>query len=94
MIESRRIARYTFLDEWVSRGSDTSVIHWRGFDDVLARDVSIRLIPRDDPRSPGVVAAAQASALVDDRRLLRILDVFDVPATDDDPPAADIWRRS
>ena len=85
MTESRRIARYTFLDEWVSRGSDTSVIHWRGFDDVLARDVSIRLIPRDDPRSPGVVAAAQASALVDDRRLLRILDVFDVPATADDP---------
>ena len=85
MIESRRIARYTFLDEWVSRGSETSVIHWRGFDDVLARDVSIRLIPRDDPRSPGVVAAARASALVDDRRLLRILDVFDVPATDEDP---------
>ncbi len=85
MIESRRIARYTFLDEVVSRGGDTSVIHWRGFDDVLARDVSIRLIPRDDPRSPGVVAAARASALVDDRRLLRILDVFDVPATDEDP---------
>ena len=85
MSESRRIARYTFLEEVVSRRGDTSVIRWRGFDDVLARDVSIRLIPRDDPRSAGVVAAAQASALVEDRRLLRILDVFDVPPTDEDP---------
>lgn len=85
MSESRRIARYTFLEEVMAHGGDTSVIHWRGFDDVLARDVSIRLIRRDDPRSSSVVAAAQASALVDDRRLLRILDVFDVPATDDDP---------
>jgi hypothetical protein len=83
--ESRRIARYTFLEEIVSTRDDQSVVLWRGFDEVLARDVSIRLFPRDDPRSAALVGAAQASALVEDRRLLRILDVFDVPATSEAP---------
>ncbi len=81
MIESRRIARYAFLDEVALQGQDREVVLWRGFDEVLARDVSIRLLPQDDPRATAVIAAAQASALVEDRRLLRILDVFEVPAT-------------
>lgn len=85
MIEARRIARYAFLDETPSPERDGSVVLWRGFDEVLARDVSIRMLPRDDPRSASVITAAQSSALVEDRRLLRILDVFDVPPTEEEP---------
>ncbi|MSW43287.1 MAG: hypothetical protein F2836_00820, partial [Actinobacteria bacterium] len=70
MIESRRIARYAFLDEVALQREDREVVLWRGFDEVLARDVSIRLLPQDDPRATAVIAAAQASALVEDRRLL------------------------
>lgn len=81
MSEQRRIARYTLLDEVASRHDDRDVVLWRGFDEVLARDVSIRLLPQHDPRAAGVIAAAQSSALVEDRRLLRVLDIFEVPAT-------------
>jgi hypothetical protein len=81
--DARRIARYTLLDEVASRREDKDVVLWRGFDEVLARDVSIRLLPQDDPRASRVIAAAQASALVEDRRLLRVLDIFQVPATSD-----------
>lgn len=83
MSDARRIARYTLLDEVASRREDKDVVLWRGFDEVLARDVSIRLLPQDDPRASRVIAAAQASALVEDRRLLRVLDIFQVPATSD-----------
>lgn len=81
MSEHRTIARYTLLDEVASRHDDRDVVLWRGFDEVLARDVSIRLLPQHDPRAAGVIAAAQSSALVEDRRLLRVLDIFEVPAT-------------
>lgn len=83
MSDARRIARYSLLDEVASRRDDRDVVLWRGFDEVLARDVSIRLLPQDDPRASRVIAAAQASALVEDRRLLRVLDIFEVPATID-----------
>lgn len=52
---------------------------WRGHDEVLDRPVSIRLIRKDDARLNRVLGAARAAALVDDRRLLRVLDVLDVP---------------
>jgi hypothetical protein len=52
---------------------------WRGHDEILDRPVSIRLIRKDDARLNRVLGAARAAALVDDRRLLRILDVLDVP---------------
>ena len=55
---------------------------WRGHDEVLDRPVSIRLIRKDDARLTRVLGAARAAALVDDRRLLRILDVVDVPGTE------------
>ena len=58
---------------------------WRGHDDVLDRAVSIRLIRKDDSRLNRVLGAARAAALVDDRRLLRILDVMDVPGGDGEP---------
>lgn len=86
MSGGRRIARYTLLDEVASRRDDHDVVLWRGFDEVLARDVSIRLLPQDDPRASGVIAAAQSSALVEDRRLLRVLDIFEVPATTESVP--------
>lgn len=55
---------------------------WRGHDDVLDRPVSIRLIRKDDARMNRVLGAARAAARVDDRRLLRILDVLDAPSND------------
>ncbi len=55
---------------------------WRGHDDVLDRPVSVRLIRKDDARLNRVLGAARAAALVDDRRLLRILDVLDAPSSD------------
>jgi len=58
---------------------------WRGHDDVLDRSVSIRLIRKDDARLNRVLGAARAAALVDDRRLLRILDVMDVPGEEGAP---------
>jgi len=58
---------------------------WRGHDDVLDRSVSIRLMRKDDSRVNRVLGAARAAALVDDRRLLRILDVMDVPGSEGQP---------
>ena len=58
---------------------------WRGHDDVLDRAVSIRLIRKNDSRLNRVLGAARAAALVDDRRLLRILDVMDVPGDNEEP---------
>lgn len=52
---------------------------WKGHDEILDRPVSVRLIRKDDARLTRVLGAARAAALVDDRRLLRILDVVDVP---------------
>ena len=52
---------------------------WKGHDEILDRPVSVRVIRKDDARLTRVLGAARAAALVDDRRLLRILDVVDVP---------------
>ena len=89
----RRIDRYV-LHERTSLHSPTEQFDgyrqfptelWRGHDDVLDRAVSIRLIRKDDSRLNRVLGAARAAALVDDRRLLRILDVMDVPGGDGEP---------
>lgn len=86
---SRRIDRYRLL-ELISVHSPGEQFDgyrqfptelWRGHDDILDRPVSIRLIRKDDARLNRVLGAARAAALVDDRRLLRILDVLDVPAS-------------
>ena len=58
---------------------------WRGHDEILDRPVSIRLLRKDDARTNRVLGAARAAALVDDRRLLRVLDVLDVPGDDTQP---------
>lgn len=83
---TRRIDRYTLL-ELISVHSPGEQFDgyrqfptelWRGHDEILDRPVSIRLIRKDDARLNRVLGAARAAALVDDRRLLRILDVLDV----------------
>lgn len=85
---TRRIDRYTLI-ELISVHSPGEQFDgyrqfptelWRGHDEILDRPVSIRLIRKDDARLNRVLGAARAAALVDDRRLLRILDVLDVPA--------------
>jgi len=89
----RRIDRYV-LHERISLHTPTEQFDgyrqfptelWRGHDDVLDRAVSIRLIRKDDSRLNRVLGAARAAALVDDRRLLRILDVMDVPGDNEEP---------
>ncbi|MGA8255008.1 MAG: protein kinase family protein [Nocardioides sp.] len=47
---------------------------WRAHDRVLERHVAIHVIRADDPRAPGLMAAARRSATVHDRRILRVLD--------------------
>ena len=47
---------------------------WRAHDRVLERHVAIHVIRADDPRAPGLMAAARRSATVLDRRILRVLD--------------------
>lgn len=74
------IDRYVLLEEITRPEAGTGVRHWRGRDLVLDREVSIRLVDRDHPQAAAFAGAARAAALVEDRRLLRILDVMDVPA--------------
>ncbi len=76
-----RIGRYLLID----RISASDGEFWYAKDEALDRPVSIRLLRDDDPRVPAVLGAARAAALIDDRRLLRVLDVINVPATDDEP---------
>lgn len=88
MRATEQLGRYRLLD-LVTQDAGTEghedVQLWHGFDDVLDRPVALRMIPADDPRTPAVLGAAQAAARVDDRRLLRVLDVLDLPATAVDP---------
>ena len=58
---------------------------WRGEDTTLQRSVLVRTLRSDDARVPAVLGAARAAAGIDDRRLLRVLDVVDVPADGDQP---------
>lgn len=77
------IGRYRLVDEIESDHPGTHL--WFARDEILERAVSIRLIDDSDPRMPAVLGAARAAALVDDRRLLRVLDVINVAATPDAP---------
>lgn len=76
-----RIGRYVLLD----RISDTDGEFWYARDEALDRPVSIRILPDGDSRVPALLGAARAAALIDDRRLLRVLDVINVPASEEDP---------
>ena len=70
--------RYTLLEvvsEHEPRVEGEFVVQlWLGQDEILDRNVAIRLVRTEDRRVPKVLGAAQAAAVVDDRRLLRVLD--------------------
>lgn len=76
-VAPRRIGRYVLLD---LVAEDGEIRLWRGYDETLDRPVGIRSMPAADPRARAVHAAACAAAAVDDRRLVRVLDVLE---TDD-----------
>ncbi len=87
MRATEQLGRYQLLDlvtedEGLGGGN---VYLWHGYDEVLDRPVAVRVLAADDPRSAAVLGAAQAAALVDDRRLLRVLDILNLPATSVDP---------
>lgn len=81
--------RYTLLEVVSEHESSVegqfTVQLWRGRDEVLDRNVAIRLIRTEDRRVANVLGAAQAAAMADDRRLLRILDILDIEHTSEDP---------
>lgn len=81
--------RYTLL-ELISEHSPAvsgqfAVQLWRGRDDILDRNIAIRLMRTEDQRLIKVLGAAQAAAMADDRRLLRVLDILDIGASEEDP---------
>ena len=83
MRADQKIGRYVLnsrlsIDPGLRSGYDIQL--WKAYDTVLDRHVTIRAIIEDDPRVNGVLGAARAAALVDDRRLLRVLDIIQIPA--------------
>ena len=85
-MSDRRIGRY-LLDVLVSQ---TGVVElWQGFDPMLERPVSLRLIPSDDERAAAADAAARRAATVDDRRVIAVLDILSAePIMDGDTVGA------
>ena len=72
-MSDKRIGRY-ILDVLVSQ---TGVVElWQGFDPMLERPVSLRLVPSDDERAAAAEAAARRAATVDDRRVIAVLDIL------------------
>jgi hypothetical protein len=61
------------LDERVQNTADGSL--WRALDSTLDRKVSIRLMRPGHPFAADVADAARRAALIDDSRLVRVLDV-------------------
>ena len=88
MRASERVDRYSLIDLVSSESADDGRVPaqlWHGYDDTLDRPVALRIISGDDPRAAAVVGAARAAAAVDDRRLLRVLDIVDLPAQGGEP---------
>lgn len=79
------LGRYRLLD--LVAEDAPGIALWHGYDEVLDRPVALRVVPVEHPRAAAALAAAQAAALVDDRRLLRVLDIIDIPADDSTPHA-------
>lgn len=63
--------RYRLIDLLSESGGGR---FWRAHDAVLERFVALHVIDMEDPRAPGLVAAARTSAGVLDPRILRVLD--------------------
>jgi hypothetical protein len=70
------IGRYELLEQLEPGVDDRAVATWRAHDSVLDRLVSLRLLDATDPRAAAFLGAAQAAARVEDRRLVRVLDIF------------------
>lgn len=64
---------------------DSATAYWRGYDLTLDREVIIRTLVADDPRAAALREAARSSAMIEDRRLIRVLDVIELPATESAP---------
>lgn len=64
---------------------DDAAAYWRGYDLTLNREVLIRTLVADDERADALREAARSSAMIEDRHLIRVLDVIEVPATDTQP---------
>jgi hypothetical protein len=47
---------------------------WLAHDSILGRPVAVHVLDADDPRAPGLMKAARASASISDQCLLRVLD--------------------
>lgn len=82
-MSEQRIGRYVLLEDISSTKSSAQL--WFASDEILDRAVSIRLLRADAPDAPQVLGAARAAARVDDRHLLRVLDVLNLPADDEHP---------
>ncbi|GEP39931.1 hypothetical protein NPS01_35940 [Nocardioides psychrotolerans] len=63
--------RYRLVDLLTESGGGR---FWRAHDRVLQRHVALHVIAADDPRAPGLLEAARNSAMILDRRILRVLD--------------------
>lgn len=88
MRATEQLGRYQLLDlvtQDVGTSGEPDVYLWNAYDEVLDRSVAIRVMAASDPRCAAVLGAAQAAALVDDRRLLRVLDILNLPSTATDP---------
>ena len=93
MSSARKVGRFLLEDRISVRtpqGGESSfrsypVESWFGHDELLNRPVSVRMVRNDDARIAAVLGAARAASLLDDPRLMRVLDVIDVPATEDEP---------
>lgn len=88
MRATEQLGRYRLLDlvtQDVGVDGRPDVYLWHAYDEVLDRAVAVRVLSADDPRAAAVLGAAQAAARVDDRRLLRVLDILNLPATASDP---------
>lgn len=88
MRATEQIGRYQLLDlvsQDMGIGDVPDVYLWHAYDKVLDRAVALRVLPADDPRCAAVLGAAQAAAAVDDRRLLRVLDILNLPSSATDP---------
>ena len=84
-VSGRHIGRYV-LDDLVAENAGSAL--WRATDPALQRPVGARLIPKDDPRTPALRAAALSAARVQDRRLVKVLDVVE---TDDQLGVVTEW---
>ena len=70
---NRQIGRFT-LDDLVEERYGAQI--WRAVDSTLNREVALWLVPADDSLVADLDAATRIAATVDDRRIVRTLDVF------------------